>query len=57
MLVLTRKSDESIFIGENIVITVLSVQGGRIKLGIEAPADVPIKRVEALSQPAESLDK
>lgn len=46
MLVLTRKLGEEIVIGDNIVISVLSVGRDRVKLGIAAPADVPIIRQE-----------
>lgn len=46
MLVLTRRPDESIIIGGNIKITVVSVGPGRVKLGIEAPSDVRIDRQE-----------
>ena len=46
MLVLTRKKDEQFIVRHDIVVTVLSIQGGRVKLGIEAPPDVSIKRVE-----------
>jgi carbon storage regulator len=46
MLVLTRKPGEKVVIGQGIVVTVLSVDGGRIRLGIEAPDDVPILRGE-----------
>lgn len=46
MLVLSRKRNESINIGDNVEITVLSVQGGRVKLGIKAPTDVPVRRCE-----------
>lgn len=46
MLVLSRKPNESIKIGDNITITVVDVQGGKIKLGIEAPRDVPVIRSE-----------
>lgn len=57
MLVLTRKFNESINIGDNIVVTVKSIKGGRIQLGIEAPASVSIRRVEASPHKTESLDK
>jgi len=57
MLVLTRKFNESINIGDNIVVTVKSIKGGRIQLGIEAPASVSIRRVEAPPHKTESLDK
>ena len=46
MLVLTRRVDESISIGENIIVTVLAVEGDRVKLGISAPREVPILRQE-----------
>ena len=46
MLVLSRKREESIVIGNEITVTVLEVQGDRIKLGFTAPAEVPIHRQE-----------
>lgn len=46
MLVLTRKVDESIVIGDSIVVTVLAIEGEQIKIGINAPRDVPILRRE-----------
>jgi len=46
MLVLTRKTGESIQIGDEIEITVLSVQGDQIKLGIHAPKNIEIHRKE-----------
>ncbi len=46
MLVLTRKLDEGIVIGGRIKVTVLKVQGGQIRLGIEAPKDILITREE-----------
>ena len=48
MLVLSRKAGERIVIDSGIVVTVLSVRGGRIRLGIEAPPGVVIKREELL---------
>jgi carbon storage regulator len=50
MLVLSRKVGERIVIDNDIVVTVLSVRGGRIRLGIEAPEGVAIKRQELLLQ-------
>lgn len=46
MLVLTRKLNEAIMIGEDIEITILSVEGEQIKLGINAPKNVDIHRKE-----------
>ena len=46
MLVLTRKSGESLMIGEKIEITIVSVRGGQVKIGIQAPSDVAIYRKE-----------
>jgi carbon storage regulator len=46
MLVLTRKPGEQIVIDEQITVTVLELQGNRIRLGIEAPKEVPIERKE-----------
>lgn len=49
MLVLTRKSDERILIGKGIELVVLSVQGFRVRLGIQAPVDVAVTRTSAHS--------
>ena len=46
MLVLTRRVDESIAIGDSIVLTVLAIEGERVKIGINAPRDVIILRQE-----------
>lgn len=48
MLVLTRKSEQKIFIGKDIVITILKVQRDSVSIGIEAPSSVPIYREEVL---------
>jgi carbon storage regulator CsrA len=48
MLVLSRKEDESVVIDGGIRVTVLEVKGSRVRLGIEAPQDVPICRSELL---------
>lgn len=49
MLVLTRRSEESVIIGGNIVVTILDVEGEKVKLGIEAPREVTILRKELLA--------
>jgi len=46
VLVLSRKQKESIFINENIVVTVLRIQGDKVQLGIEAPREMPVHRGE-----------
>lgn len=46
MLILTRRSGESIYIDDDIKITVLSVQGKQVKLGLEVPADTTVYREE-----------
>lgn len=46
MLILTRKPEQSILIGEDIVVTVLAVEGDRVKLGIRAPAHITVLREE-----------
>lgn len=46
LLVLSRKKNEPIVIGENIVITVVEVRGDRVRLGIEAPQEIPVHRSE-----------
>jgi carbon storage regulator len=48
VLVLTRRTEESVIIGGNIVITVLGVEGEKVKLGIDAPREVAILRSELL---------
>lgn len=46
MLVLTRKVNEAIRIGDDIIVRVLEVRGGQVRLGIEAPEDVKVYREE-----------
>ena len=48
MLVLSRKTDERIIIDEPITITILEVRGDKIRIGIEAPKEVPVLREELL---------
>ncbi|WP_121663631.1 carbon storage regulator CsrA [Metabacillus litoralis] len=54
MLVLTRKTGETIQIGDNIELTVLSIQGDQIKLGIKAPKNIGILRKEIYDSIQES---
>ncbi len=46
MLVLTRKSNQSIMIGDDVEISVLSIMGEKVRIGIAAPRDVPVFRKE-----------
>ena len=50
MLVLTRRAEEKIKIGDNIIVNVLSVEGGVVKIGIDAPREITILRMEVLEQ-------
>ena len=50
MLILTRKKGEVITIGGDIRIQVLAVKGAQVRIGIEAPSDVPIHREDAKNQ-------
>jgi carbon storage regulator len=52
MLVLSRKLGEKIRIGDQICITVVDIDRGKIRLGIEAPREVPVFRQELLTPPA-----
>jgi carbon storage regulator len=46
VLVLTRKKDEKIIIGDDIVLMVIEIQGDKVRLGIAAPLDIPVHREE-----------
>jgi len=46
MLVLSRTTDESIMVGENIEITIIAVRGNKVRLGITAPRSIPVHRKE-----------
>lgn len=50
MLVLTRKIEEKIKIGDNIVVSILGVEAGNVKVGIEAPKEITILRMEIFDQ-------
>mgnify|MGYP003430530005 FL=1 len=57
MLVLSRTLGQKIYIGDKIVITVTSIDRGKIRLGIEAPSNVPIVREELLEAEANAKAK
>jgi carbon storage regulator len=46
MLVLSRQRNESIVIGDNIIVTVVDIRGDKVRLGIEAPSEIPVHRKE-----------
>jgi carbon storage regulator len=60
MLILTRKVGETITLGENIQIKVLSVKGGQVRIGIDAPREISVNREEVLletkKEPTEKED-
>jgi carbon storage regulator len=46
MLVLSRRADESLYIGDDIKITVLDIRGGQVRIGITAPSTIKVHREE-----------
>ena len=50
MLVLTRRRNEKIVIDDSIVITVCQIEQGKVRIGVDAPADIPIRREELIRQ-------
>lgn len=60
MLILTRKIGESLLIGDEVEITVLSVRGSQVKLGVKAPKEISVhreeiyQRIKALSEEAKN---
>ena len=56
MLILQRKEGESLLIGDEIEISILSVEAGRVRLAISAPQDVPILRSELVDATAANRD-
>jgi carbon storage regulator len=46
MLVLSRQRDESIVINDNVVVTIVDIRGDKVRLGIEAPQEIPVHRQE-----------
>jgi len=46
MLVLSRHRDESIMIGDNVMITIVDIRGDKVRLGIDAPHEIPVHRQE-----------
>jgi carbon storage regulator len=58
MLILTRRSNERIFIGDDVVLVVLGIENNRVKLGIEAPSEISILREEISGERrSQNIDK
>jgi carbon storage regulator len=57
MLVLSRRERERLFVGDNIVITIVRVAGGTVRVGIEAPNDVQVQREEVRRRAKDSAAK
>ncbi len=56
MLVLSRKRGEAIIVGDNIRISIVEVQGNRVRLGIEAPSSVRVRREELPPEELQAVD-
>ena len=50
MLILTRKVNESLMVGDDVTVTVLGIKGGQIRIGINAPLDVAVHRQEVFER-------
>ena len=57
MLVLTRKKNQQILIADDIVLTVVRIHGGKVRLGIECPREIPIRRSEISLEACEKAEK
>lgn len=57
MLVLSRKLGERIVIGENIIVTVVKIDRNQIRIGIEAPSDIPVYREEISPPRTEAMEE
>ena len=56
MLILTRRVGETLMIGDDIEVTVLGVRGNQVRIGINAPKDVPVHREEVFQRIREELE-
>lgn len=56
MLILSRKLGETILVGNNVTLTVVSIGRGKVRLGVDAPRSVPVMRSELLGRPAPHLE-
>jgi carbon storage regulator len=51
MLIMTRRPGEALAIGEDVVVRIMAIEGGRVQLGIDAPKDVKVRVVEPSEGP------
>ena len=56
MLILTRKVGETLMIGDDIEVTVLAVTGNQVRIGIDAPIEIPVHREEIYQKIREELE-
>lgn len=56
MLVLSRKKQETLYIGPDVAITVVDIRGEKVRLGITAPRELAIRRDDMIKQPATELE-
>ena len=54
MLILTRTTEQSIRIGDDVTVKVLAIRGNQVRLGITAPDEVDIERTERIATPADT---
>lgn len=54
MLILSRKLGEKVMIGDNISVTIVKIQGGSVRIGIEAPNEFNIYRIDEAEEPSEA---
>jgi carbon storage regulator len=54
MLILTRRANQSVCLGDEIIVTVVKVRGGTVRLSVQAPPDVVISRPERLARPEDT---
>ena len=57
MLVLSRHRDESIMIGDDVMITIVDIRGDKVRLGIDAPQEIPVHRQEVYDAIKREHDK
>lgn len=56
MLILTRRTGETLMIGGDVTVTVLGVKGNQVRIGINAPKDVPVHREEIAERIAQGVE-